>query len=404
MYRNNRLKLKKSGFAMAMMLVAIIVLLVAGVGLLSIGMRSRSFGVYTCSGIAARSAADAGLTKALFEMNEKLKTRPWDDSTLPYATNESLPDSDAVFSYMVTGDKYNGYRVVSFGKYGQIVKQVRCQLALDGPFDIAIYADDLISLKSGSTIDGYNYTSPNETLTIGTNSTLPSTIATRIGVTICGDVFVGTGGDPDIVIDSKYDTVITGITYALDEPLQVPIVAVPQHLVDLPSVGTITTSTTLSGPTKCDNINLEDGKILTIDGPVDLYCNGSFTLDVLSCLVIVDPEINPDAYLNLYLNGDFMVKNSSSVSNTSQDPRKLKIYGLDNCTNVQFLIDSSFFGGIYAPNARVILHNSVEMYGAVIAREYIQQVSADFHYDASLKQGCTSDEMVTFVVKQWYEH
>ena len=319
-------------------------------------------------------------------------------------TNEPIPDSDAVFSYTVTGDKYNGYRVISFGKYGQVVKQVRCQLALDGPFDIAIYADELISLKSGSTIDGYNYTSPNETLRIGTNSTLPSSISTKVGVTICGDVFVGPGGDPDIVIDSKYDTVITGETYALDEPLQIPMVAVPQHLQDLPSTGTITTSTTLTGPTKCDNINLKDGKILTIDGPVDLYCNGNFTLDVLSCLVIVDPTINPDAYLNLYVNGDFMVKNSSSVSNTSHDPRKLKIYGLDNCKNIQFLIDSVFYGGIYAPTASVTLHNSVEMYGAVIAREFMQQVFADFHYDASLKQGCISDEMVTFVVKHWYEY
>ena len=388
---------------MALMIVAIIALFVAGVGLLSIGMHRRSFGVYTCSGIAARNAADAGLTKALFEMNEKLKTRPWDDSSLPYAINEPLPDSDAVFSYTVTGDKYSGYKVVSIGKYGQIAKQVSCQLVLDGPFDIAIYAD-LISLKSGTTIDGYNYTSPEESLKIGTNSTLPGTISTRTGVTICGDVFVGPGGDPDVVINSKNDTVITGQTYALDEPLQIPIVTVPPHLVSLSSAGSITTSTTLTGSTKCDNVNLKDGKTLIIDGPVDLYCNGSFTLDVLSCLVIVDPAINPDAYLNLYLNGDFMVKNSSSVSNTTQDPRKLKIYGLDNCRNVQFLIDSVFYGAIYAPTASITLHNSVEMYGAVIGREFMQQVFADFHYDASLKQGCLSDEMVTFVIKNWYEY
>ena len=403
MFRKKWSKINSVGFAMALVIVTLIILLMTGAGLMSLGMHRRSFAVKTCSGIAARSAADAGLTKALFEMNEKLKFKPWDDCNLPYATNQPLLDSDAVVSYKVTGDRHAGYKIVSIGTYGQVVKQVSADLTLQGPFDTAIYGSELISLKTGTTIDGFNYTKPNECLQIGTNSILPSSIIARSGVTIFGDVFVGPGGDPDVVIDSRNDAFITGTIYALDEVFEIPPVIVPQYLQNLPSIGKITDNTILTGPIKCEEINLQ-GKTLTINGPVDLYCDGNFTLDVLSRLEIVDPNVNPDAYLNLYLSGYFMVKNSSSVNNAAKNPRKLKIYGLDTCTSFQFLIDSVFYGAIYAPKAEVALQYSVEVFGAIISRQLTQQVSADFHYDASLKEGCVSDEMVTFVIKKWYEY
>ncbi len=397
------LRTQQAGFAIAIVLCAILLLFVVGIGLSSIGMHRRAFAVHTCSGIAARSAADAGLTKALLEMNEQLNVKPWDDSSMPYATDEPLPGCDAMLSYTVTGDRYDGYNIVSVGKYGQAVKEVNCSLKLEGPFDTAIFGKDLISLKSGTTIDGYNYTSPNESLRIGTNNILAGSICAKSDVTIDGDVFVGPEGDPDVVIDSRHEATITGDSYALDDAFELPTVKVPQYLQNLFSIGTISESITLTGPTRCEKVELHNNQTLTIDGPVALFCNGSFTLDSLSCLVIVDANTNPDAYLHLYLDGDFMVKNSSCINNATQDPKKLKIYGLENCTKIQFLIDSIFYGAIYAPNAEVALHNSVEVFGAIIAREFIQQVSADFHYDATLKEGFVTDEMVSFVIKQWSE-
>jgi len=403
MYRKRRYQSRRCGFVMGLMVVALIVLLITGVGLLSLGSHRRIFSVQTCSGIGARSAADAGLTKALFEMNEKLNTKPWIDSNLPLATNESLPGSDAVFSYKVTGDRINGYTIVSVGKQGLVTKKVVGKLGLEGPFDTALFGNELISLKTGTTIDGYNYTLPDECVKIGTNSILPSRVIARTGVTIFGDVFVGPDGDPDVVIDSRNDSVITGEVYALDEAFPLPPVEVPLFLQNLSSIGSITNSIILTGPTRCDTINLSDKKTLLINGPVDLYCTGNFTLDILSNLVIADANTNPNAYLNLYLDGDFTIKNSSLVNNDTQDPRKFKIYGLDKCLNFQFMIDSTFYGAIYAPNANVILQYAVEMYGATICRQISQQIAAGIHYDALLKEGCVSDEMVTFVVKQWSE-
>ena len=397
------LRKQQTGFALAIVLCSILLLFVVGIGLSGVGMHRRSFAVQTCSGIAARSTADAGLTKALLEMNEKLNVKPWDDNNMPHATDEPLPGCDAILSYMVTGDKYQGYNIVSVGKYGQVTKEVSCHLKLESPFDTAIFGKELISLKSGTTIDSYNCQIPDGCLKIGTDSTQASSVIARTGVTIDGDVFVGPGGDIDVVVDSRHDAVITGTTYALDEEFEMPAIKVPLYLQNLPSIGIISNSMTLYGPTRCEMIALGNNQTLTIDGPVDLYCNGSCTFDVLSELLIVDANVNPDAYLNLYLDGDFIAKNSSSINNCSKNPRKLKIYGLENCTKIDFLIESIFYGAIYAPSADVILRKSVEVYGAVIANSFTQQVSADFHYDASLIEGSVTDEMVSFVIKQWSE-
>ncbi len=62
-----------------------------------------------------------------------------------------------------------------------------------------------------------------------------------------------------------------------------------------------------------------------------------------------------------------------------------------------------FYGAIYAPNADVRSHNSVEMYGEIVANSFIQDVSANLHYDASLRDVNINDEGVRFVVKHWCE-
>jgi len=89
---------KKRGSAIPLAMVVVMILLAMGTGLLSLGLHGRIISIRTSSDIAARSAADAGLIKAIFEMNEKLKVESWNDSSLPVGTNIGLPNCDAVFS------------------------------------------------------------------------------------------------------------------------------------------------------------------------------------------------------------------------------------------------------------------------------------------------------------------
>ena len=62
------LQSKRCGSAIPLVVVAIIMLLAMGVGLLSLGFNGRIYSLRTSSDIKARCAADAGLTMALFEM------------------------------------------------------------------------------------------------------------------------------------------------------------------------------------------------------------------------------------------------------------------------------------------------------------------------------------------------
>ena len=400
---NKLLRPNSKGSVIAMVMLTLVILLVVGVGLLHLGMQSRVFSVKTSSSMAARCAADAGLVKAMYEMNQKIKTKPWIDSTLPSAANAVLPNCDATYSYKVAKNPQGDYVITSVGKMGDETNTITCVLKVQSPFDYAMFGSRYLWLKAGTTVEGYNYDSPDEILKIGVNSIEAGAIFARLGVLVDGDVFVGPGGDPSVVIDAQHEVVITGECFALDEAHPMEPVTFPGHLAILPSIGMINGSMTLTENTRCEGIDLTNKDVLTIDGPVNLYVVGETWIDYEAQIKIVDANTNPGAYLNLYLGNKFTIQNSGSLNNFTKDTSKLKIYGLKDCINFSFLTDSVIYGAVYAPYANFNMFNKVEVYGAVIVECLNQRVDSDFHYDASLKYGSVSDELVRFVVGRWSE-
>ena len=403
MNRRQSQQLERKGAVMALLLLVIIILSIAGVGLLELGLRSRTLAVRNASEIEARCAADAGLVKAVFEMNEKLKVTPWDDSILPQATNEVLPNCGATFSYTVTGDLGSGYTIEAVGKSGQAVKRANCALQLQGPFEAAIFANANIILRAGTVVDWYNYSEGEKNFKLGTNSINPGGIDLKNGVFVNGDVVVGLGGDPDVVVINSLGATITGDIYALTERYNLSPITVPGPLQQSSSEGTITDTTTITTSGKYDGINLGNSEIITIDGPVALNITGDVILDNSAQLQIVDAEVNPNASLTLYLGGNFVSKNGGLINNVTADPRKLKVYGLDTCQLIDFKTNSIFYGAIYAPNADVQLNAWVEYSGACTSKSFTQNVHADFNYDASLREVNKDEEAVRFIIKQWSE-
>jgi len=401
---NEPVQSKNAGFATVLVLLAIAVMFTMGTSLLKLGQNSRIGAVRGASEVAARCAADAGLAKAIFEMNEKLKYELWDDSNLPQATDQPIPGCDATFSYTVTGDLGGGYIIESIGNSGEgaAEERVSCTLQLQGPFEYAIFAEEGgIELKNSATIDWYNYDEGDEILKVGTSSVESGAVSLMNSATINGDVVVGVGGDPDEVVNASGATV-TGQIYASSQSYDFSPVTVPASVQDLASQGTLTSSTVItSGEYKYDSINIENSNAITIDGEVTLYVTGDVTLMNSSYLEIVDT--NPDASLTLYLGGDYEGKNSSNMNNLTSDPKKLKIYGLESCNSMDFKNSTDFYGVIYTPNADVIFYNSADAFGAVAAKSFEQKNSATFNYDTSLRQGDLSDQLARFVVNRWCE-
>jgi hypothetical protein len=391
------LQSKRRGSAIPLVMVAIIILLAMGVGLLDLGMKGRLYSIRTASDIAARCAADAGLTMALFEMNEKLKVKPWNDSSLPGATNESLPYCDAVFSYTVTGNSSNGYTIESIGTSGNAERKVVCILKPQGPFEFAVFAEDGAELKNSALVDWFNFGADDEILKFGTNSIASGAFSFKNSSTINGDVVVGVGGNPDYVIDD-FGATITGDTRALKERNVLPPIAVPDWLDSLPSSGTIQNDATVTNSAKYSSINLKKSKTLLIDSDVSLYVTGEIILGNSA-----EVQIDNDASLILYLGGNLEGKNSSTINNLTQEAKKLQIYCLDSCENMLFKNSTDFYGVVYAPNAEIIMDNSANLYGAIVAKDFEQRNSGTFNYDAALRDANVNDEAVRFVVTNWQE-
>jgi hypothetical protein len=409
----NRSKLnqtKQGGFTLAMVLFVVLLLLIIGVGVLSVGAQRRISGVRACSEISARAAADAGLTQGLFAMNQMLEAKTWNDSSLPYATGASVPFTDATFSYYVTKTSVadsndDVYTIESVGSSSYASKRVQSTLEMKGLFEYAIYVAENLTLKSGTTISAYNQDADDPPLQIGTNSTDSGAVTCKTGVTIDGDIIVGPGGDPDVVINNTTEATITGDAYPSLIKNKTPTINVPQALQDMTSSGSITGTTTLSSAAKYDSINLlgastDPNKIdkVTVDSNIKIYVTGDLRLGNGDTVVI-----QPDASLTVFLGGNLYVDNSGAINNLTQDPKKLKIYGLDTCTNIDFKNSGIFYGAIYAPQADIHLYNGFSVYGAVVGKSFAQDVNANFFYDMDLREIAPHEIGVRMVIKRWSE-
>ena len=388
---------RQNGIALPLALVSIVILLIMGSGLLELGVKSRILAIRSTAEISARCAADAGLTQALFEMNNKLKIKPWDGTSLPEVTDQTLPNGNASYNFYITGDITSGYHVVSTGICGMTQKQVTCDFELRGPFDAAIFAKENIELKNSARVDWYNNDLSDNPLQVATSSIMPGAVILKNSSYINGDVMVGMNGNPDSVI-ADFGATITGLTGHMSEVYPMTSVTVPDNLIGLPSASTIKNNLTISDSGKYDGIDLKNSKTITIDGDVSLYITGDIILNNSAEIVIEE-----NSSLILYLGGSFESKNSSSINNETQIPKNCRIYALDSCQSIVLKNSSDFYGTIYAPNAGVTLDNSADIHGAIVAKNFDQKNSGDFNYDASLRDVSSNDELVRFVITNWSE-
>jgi hypothetical protein len=157
MVRRKRRWTTRRGSALPMSVFAAIILSVVGVGLLGLGIQGRIIAIRDAEQIQARCAADAGLTMAVYQMNSLLGAKEFSESSLPTAKDQSLPSSEATFSYTVAEDLETDddvledfddgtYEVMSVGIVGQTQKVVYATLRFKGLFDDAIVVKDRISL------------------------------------------------------------------------------------------------------------------------------------------------------------------------------------------------------------------------------------------------------------------
>jgi len=372
-----------------MAVVAAVFLFVIGVSLLTLGFNRRLYSIRSNQQLAARAAADYGLTKAVYEMNR----RNWTDSTLPVESSTTISGNDAKYSYTVTGSNGN-YSVTAHGTSGPVSKTVVCELRLKSAFEYAILTKNNLDIGSVSTVDCNGCGSI--PLKIGTtnNPNSNAEITLKPNSTVEGDILLGQGGIPSLVVGAG---ATYGNIYAVATDYDLPMPTVPSYLSSAGPGGDISNPATItSGNYKYQNLSLGTNKKLTITGNVQLYLTGSITLGNDANIVVA-----PNSKLTIYLEGELEGKYGAGFTNNSHDPTQLTIYGLGSGA-INIKNSDEFYGVIYAPDAYVHIYNSVKVQGSVIAKDYKQDNSALFTYDARLRE-ITDVNLARFVPTHWRE-
>ncbi len=406
---------RRRGAATPLAVVAILILLALGVGLLNLGFQGRVYSFRTASDIAARCAADAGLAMALFEMNQKLQVKPFKEGTLPEAIEMKLPYSTEVCSYKVTGNLSSGYTIESTGVSGSARRTVRAAIGLQSAFSHAILTKQSLILKSGTIVDGYNSLDPSDTdidVGIGSQSASGSSVILNMGTTVKGDVFVA-GNLSSAIKD--LGARVTGDKYAA-APDPLPRVTAPA----LPDMGTISAAGQTvkitpanSGTYSSIDLQLLETKVkgeetstpalLVVEGgDVVLHVTGDIQLGNSCEIVVTD-----NSTLTIYADGNIHCRNGSGINteNPPEEAETLQIYATG--TGSQFFdikAKSQFTGVIYAPDADVDLYANGDAYGSIVARDFEYKAGGNFYYDEALqKKNTVNDEAVQFVVTRWSE-
>ncbi len=425
--KKEQVKRNRRGMVLVLIAVLMVILIVIGVALLQLGLRSRVQAARSAAGIAAQTAADAGLAQAFYQMNEKLKeTRlddiDWDNSWIPYQS--TVTDlSNASFIYEITGNPNSYFTVASTGQSSIIRKIVYSRLKARSLW-MGIGVKDTLVAKNNAT---FSTIPAGGDFVIRTNSIEPGAVLFNNGVQFPGDVIVGPGGnpvpnEPDSVIILKEGAVIEGETYSAPE-LFFPEVIPPDDLVDWGYKINFKGEDKIVGESGDYQSGIytgaiiksaaDPGKLIIRDPNVVLYFTGDFDLNTNSELIVED-----GASVTIYLGASLLTGNDSAITNENvTDPSTatddelaagtmaLKLYGTDTCTSIDIKTKSDFFGAIYAREAHLLLRNDGDLYGAFVSKSLEMKNSSGFFcYIEALSHIDIDDETATgFEIFRWWE-
>jgi len=410
---------KKSGSILVLVLLVVLVSLITGTGLLALGTQSRVSAINQVQDMMSRSAADAGLERAVQEINNAVFAKTWSDSVLPTVSDAALPHSDSVYS-VTTQCNATGYitdtidyRLTSIGTNRNRVRTINATLRLAGLFENAIQCRDGIILKSGTvigTIDSDISLDPDDCddkAIIGTNSIEPDKVILNNGVVVEGDVVVGVGGDTNTVIKDLGATVDQ--RYTLTAEAEFPEVLPPSLIgpdtsILINTVGdekTIGPGGDFPATGRFSGIKLKNSSILRVIGDCTLYITGDVDMGQDS-EIIIDNSAN--AKLTIYLDGDWVSDNNSGVNNETLDPSTFELYGTGPLgQTLDIKAKGEFYGVVYAPNADLTIFAGGDVYGSFVTNNFELKSSGNFLYDVSLRTISVLDEGARFVIDRWNE-
>lgn len=394
---------RRKGAILSLMVVLTLLLTMMSLALAHLGQQSRLRTIRTTNNVIARLAADAGIERALYLMNQELAAGSWTVGDVPVFESEPLAACNASYSVTFSGNLSGGYELVSTGVCGSQTRTLRVLIGLSSPFsdDFAVLTEGQLTMKNNTRVDGFNSADPSETdvaVSIGTLSNQDDQIDLGKNTVIDGDLYVGPGGNPDTVVTMKDRQSVTGELFTMAAPYSMPTIDVPDFVGSKGKIegNTISLGTASSG--RYDSISINNNGQLEVSGNVVLHVTGDIELKNGAEL-----KVNNGAILKLYVDGDVSAKNSAGINNAGKIPGNVRIYGTGADQTFELKNNTDFYGVLYAPNAEMTLHNNGNAYGSFIAETFELKNNGNIYYDKALRNVTLTDEGIRFTVLRWEE-
>ena len=373
----------------------------------------------TYKGLAAMNLAEAGVERAIWEMNFGNISSWSGDSFTRSLTLNSITTADGQVvggvQIQIQNPASDNPFVISKGIVPWVggvglEKTIRVKIGNDikSFFDFGIFGDEGFDLNGNAHTDSFNSDiAPYDPLLpgsnghVGTNATNEWDVVLLNNTIVNGDCVTGYESDPDLVVKLRNNAEVSGQLKTLPEEKLLPAYEPPlltqkgdfHTTIDNPPV-LITESGTYSSFTMDSNTKV------TISGNVTLFVDGDFTMSSNSIL-----EITPGSNVEIVLgNGVFTQESNTQVDNLTYDPRSMAILGTQDFKTMIWQSNTAFWGVMYVPEANVNYCSNADIYGSIVCNYISMASNAGIHYDESLanwkKYGTASTK---YLVKTWQE-
>jgi len=373
--------------------------------------------------LAAISLAEAGVERAIWELNYGDISTWSGDSTLRTMDISSFQAAGenviGDIEIKITGPEGENPVVEATGSVLHIGSEEitgTIRVVLNGVpdttelFDYGVFGNEGVILDSNTLIDSYdsrlgeyggmNVGNKGDT---GTNATSDGAIYLYSNARIYGNAIAGPESDPEQVIISRANGLITGESLALTSRREMPSVPAP---AELPFRGSFSldgdNTVTINESGEYTSFMTDNNSKVTITEDVTLHITGDFSMLSNSQL-----DIAEGVNVTIYLGGTFEQNSNTSINNLSKDPTKLMVFGTDSFAGtMQWNSNTDFYGAVYVPKAEVDFNSNGGFYGSMAGRFLDMDSNAMIHYDEALSDlefDLGDGEISSYAVKSWHQ-
>lgn len=346
--------------------------------------------------LAALNLAEAGIDRAIWELNSgDILTWSGDSQIRTFSFDSFQPHGGGIngnVSVTVLDPFGENPLIESSGQISsqpsiQVGKAVRVTLKeKEIPFfNFGVFGNESVTIASNLNILG----------SVGTNGTGAGSITIDSNSTVDGDIICGMGGDPEIALDIDETSSVSGQIDSAAEFKDFPDVVVPEGLPYMGDVEISNDTLTISENGDYSSLVIGQNSQLIISGDVTLHVSGLFSLGSNTELLITE-----GSSLTLYLSGSLDMNSNCSVNNANNDSTKLKFYGTEYLdSNIQFDSNVAFYGAVYMPYADLTISSNIDFYGSVYGRN----VYLNANVYVSFEEGHEDFSSYRFEIKSWQE-